>query len=216
MTFGVYFSLSVLAALMMWYTNRYYHIPLWKLAVASIFLGFAGIFGAKLMGFIEHNGIWKGRSFFGSVFLIPLVMYPVTKALKVPYGDFMDLVAPAGCFMLIALKIKCKIDGCCYGLKMQIGDFSFRFPSQIAECIAALILTVVMLLIIKKGRWRGYVYAWCMLLYGCSRFILNLFRETDSWIGPLSQGCFWSLISILIGATFLVFGKSKIQKARKK
>ena len=214
MAVKLYIILCVLAACMLCYANRYYRIPLWKLAVACVFLGLAGYYGARIMGFIEHGGIWKGRSFYGTVFMVPLVMFPVSKALKVSYGDMMDLVAPAGCLMLAGAKVQCTIDGCCYGRKMEIGGSSFRFPSQVVECIAAAILMVVMILIIRKGRRRGYVYAWCMLLYGCTRFVLNLFRDTPPWIGPLSKGCFWSLISILIGSVFLL--KAKMQKAPKK
>ncbi len=211
MTFKLMFGLGmILVFACMCLTNRYYHFPIWKVAVACVFVALASYYGMKLMFFIESGGRWNGRSFYGAVFMIPLVMFPVSKALRESYGELLDLVPPAGFLMLVFFKIKCKIDGCCAGRMMEIGGSSFQFPSQIVECVAAAILMVIMILIIKKGRWRGCNFAWCLFLYGCTRFVLNLFRETTPWIGPFAAGTFWSLIAILIGAAFLI--RAKIQK----
>ena len=210
MKFEHIFLLGMLVVfLMMWYTNKYYRLPLWKVAVACVFVAVASYYGMKIMFFIESGGKWKGRSFYGTMFMIPLVMYPVAKALKEPYGILLDLVPPAGFLMLAFFKVKCKIDGCCFGRMITVGGSAFRFPSQIVECVAAVILMFVMILIIKSGRWRGYVYAWCLFLYGCTRFALNLLRETTPWIGPFAPGEFWSLIAILLGAAFLLRAKKQ-------
>lgn len=194
--------------LMMCYINKFYRFPIWKVAVACVFVGAASYGGMKLMAFIE-SGRWAGRSFYGAVFMIPILLFPASKLLKVSYGKLLDLVPPAGFFMLSMFKIKCKIDGCCKGRIMEIGGSSFRFPSQIAECVAALILMAVMFVIIKKGRWKGYCYGWCLLLYGCVRFILNAFRETTPWIGPFAAGSFWSLVAFVIGAAILLRAKKR-------
>ena len=209
MDFAYFYGFGMLAVFAaMCYINRFYNIPLWKVAVSCILLAAIGMIGVKLMFFIE-SGNWTGRSFYGAVFLIPVLMFPVARLLKVPYGDLMDLMPPGGCIMLALLKVKCKIDGCCFGRLMMINGKLVRFPSQIVEGVAAIALLIVMILIIRKGRWRGVAYAWVMLLYGIVRFILNFYRETSPWLGPLAAGSFWSLISITIGAMILLWTKRR-------
>ena len=188
----------------MCYINKDYQIPVWKVAVSCVSLAIIGMFGVKLMSFVE-SGNWTGRSFYGAVFLIPVLMYPVARLLKINYGNLMDLTPPAGCIMLALLKVKCKIDGCCFGRIMIIKGKIIQFPSQIVECIAALVLMIIMIVIIRSGRWRGLAYAWVMFLYGIIRLILNSFRETSPWVGPFSSGSFWSIISIVIGASILIW-----------
>lgn len=216
MAFEYFFGLGMIAVFaVMCYINKYYQIPVWKVAVSCASLAVIGMFGVKLMSYIE-SGNWSGRSFFGAVFLIPILMVPVAKLLKTPYGDLMDLMPPAGCIMLALLKVKCKLDGCCFGRIMLINGNLIRFPSQIVECIAAILLMIVMIIIIKTGNWRGFAYAWVMFLYGISRLILNSFRETSPWIGTFSSGSFWSLISIVIGASILLWAKKYNSLSSKK
>ena len=191
---------------MMCFTNKYYRFPIWKVAAAFAVVSAASYAGINLMAFIE-SGRWGGRSFYGAVFMIPILMFPASKLLKVSYGKLLDLVPPAGFLLLAMFKLKCRIDGCCRGRIVEIGGSRLRFPSQIVECVAALILMAIMLVIIKSGRWKGYYYAWCLLLYGAVRFILNAFRETTPWIGPFAAGSFWSLVAFVIGAVVLLCAK---------
>ena len=105
--------------------------------------------------------------------------------------------------MLALMKVKCYMDGCCYGKVLSLVDLRpRRFPSQIVECVTGLILTVVMLLLIRSGKHTGKVY-------GVVRFMLNLLRDTKPWIGPLPAGNFWSLVAITIGTVGMVMIRKK-------
>ena len=146
MDFAYYYGLGMLAVFAaMCYINRFYNIPLWKVAVSCILLAAIGMIGVKLMFFIE-SGNWTGRSFYGAVFLIPVLMFPVARLLKVPYGDLMDLMPPGGCIMLALLKVKCKIDGCCFGRLMMINGKLVRFQNCKHEIYAAVDSTLLMYL----------------------------------------------------------------------
>ncbi len=198
--------------LCMWYTGRSYSFPVWKIAVSAFLLTVIGVAGAYLMAFVESGKFNGGRSFYGALFLAPVLIWPVAKVLKLPYGKLLDICAPAECIMLALLKAKCRIDGCCFGRIMTIGGNSFRFPSQIVECAAAIVLMVVLIIILKKKKWIGLIFPWYMVLYGFSRLIFNQFRETSPWIGPFAAGTFWSLISLIIGGAVIVYVKTRGKK----
>lgn len=176
-------------------------LPWWKLLISSVVLAAAGVLGARLLYLLE-NGVWGGISFYGAVFLPPLIMLPAALLLKLPPAQLMDLCAPAECVMLALLKVQCLVEGCCGG---RVIGFSSRtgepivFPSQIAECVNALVLMVILILLIRGGKKKGLAYPAYMILYGVTRFFLNLLRETTPFILGLAAGNFWSLVSIVIG-----------------
>ena len=188
--------------------GKRYEMPPVKVIIAAVYMTITGVFATYLLAFLE-SGAWGGRSFFGAAFLVPVFMYPASKVLRLNYADLMDICAPAGCIMLSLLKIKCAIDGCCYGRWVQFLGETFRFPSQIVESIFALVLMIILLILIVRGNHRGTIYAWCLFLYGIMRSILNLLRETTPWLGPLPQGNVWALLAIIIGATIILRRKKK-------
>ena len=67
-----------------------------------------------------------------------------------------------------------------------------------------IIILIVIMLMIKSGKQRGFIFAWFMLLYGVTRFFLNLLRETTPFVLGLSAGCLWSIIAGIIGGGALV------------
>ena len=175
--------------------------PWWKLLIASVVLAAAGVLGAYLM-FLVESGSWGGRSFYGAVFLPPLIMWLAALALRLPVSRVMDLCAPAECVMLALLKVDCVIEGCCGGRVIgysQMTGEAIVFPSQIAELVNALVLMVILILLIRGGKIKGLAYPAYLILYGVTRFFLNLLRETTPFILGLSAGNFWSLVSIVIG-----------------
>ena len=206
MSFEMFIAIgTALMLVVMLVANRHYGYHPAKVILAGLLLTAAGIIGAKLMAMIE-SGIWGGKSFYGALFFAPLIMLPVALALRIPYSRLMDLCAPAECVMLALLKVQCLYDGCCFGRLLGISSSgrAIRFPSQIVECVSALLLMAVLLIIIRRGRAKGTVYPWYMVLYGVMRFILNLFRETTPFIWILPAGNFWSLVSLVLGGALLL------------
>lgn len=197
---------TVLMIGVMLIANRAYRVPKLRVVVGAVLLTVAGFAGAKLMAFIEM-GDWSGKSFFGALFFAPVVMIPVSLALKVRWRDMLDLCAPAECVMLALLKVQCLTDGCCYGrpLRLDATGHLVRFPSQAVECGCALALMLLLLFMIHRGWGRGRLYAWYMLLYGVSRFFLNLLRETIPFVWILPAGNFWAMISAAIGLCAILF-----------
>lgn len=179
-------------------------LPMWKTLLSAAVLTVLGVLGAKLMFLIE-SGFWAGTSFYGAVFFPPLIMVLLALLLRVPPLALLDLCAPAECVMLAILKMQCAVNGCCVGILLTItADGTYiRFPSQIIELLNALVLMVMLLWLIRKGTWQGRIYPIYMLLYGITRFILNLLRDTKPFLLGLPAGNFWSLVAIVIALIWL-------------
>lgn len=189
-----------------------YKMSFWKILIIAFILTITGTVGTRILFWIE-NGWYGGQSFYGAVFFVPVAFIVFAKLIKIPYGQLMDICGPAECVMLVIMKTQCLKDGCCSGTQLYqniYGNYVF-FPSQLVELINALVLAVVLLLLARADKRRGTIYAWYLLLYGSTRFVLNFFRaeNTPVLIG-LPYGGLWSVCAIIAGCVVLF----KRKKAR--
>lgn len=186
--------------------KQFPHIAVWKMAIVALLILITGVSGSMILAYIEL-GEFGGTSFYGAVFLVPLLMFPAV-LLKISHKDILNLSAPAECAMLVVMRFDCIDKGCCFG--RYLPGLGFQFPSQISEMVVGVAIFFVLLRMHKKDR-RVQLYPWYMILYGVCRFILQGFRYggTDPWVLGLSQGHFWSLISIAIGITWLLVSKAR-------
>ena len=202
----------LLVFLMAMIVNRQLRLELWKIITFSLIIVPIGLFCGKLMRLVEA-GTWTGMSFYGAVLFAPVPMILAGLIMKIRPADMLELCAPAGCVALVFMKIQCKITGCCAGkiLRYQSNGRPVRFPSQIVEMICGIVLLFAIMIMIQSGKQRGYIYAWFLFLYGSSRFLLNLFRDTEPFVLGMSAGCFWSIIAVLIGGTVLFLKRKRLQ-----
>ena len=207
LTLAVYLGIGTLAMLIpIAVQTKKYKISLWKSIPTAFFLTITGTIGTYLMFFIENHWI-GGTSFYGAVFFVPVIFPLLAKLLHESRADLLDICAPAECIMLAIMKVQCTLSGCCGGREITIpGSLEIvRFPSQIAELINALILFAILFWISSKKKRRGSIYPIYMLLYGCTRFVLSIFRE--SWVTTemfLPYGNIWSLLSISLSILWLI------------
>ena len=202
---GVFF----LVLFVEWLVNKQINLPTWKVVVFTVSVVLIGAFCGKLMRVIEA-GTWTGISYYGALLIAPFPMLAIGYLLKMKPTQTLMMCAPAGCMALVFMKIQCMITGCCYGriLGYQDNGRPIRFPSQIVEMIVGIILLLVLMKIIQSEKHQKYVYAWFLLLYGSTRFFLNLLRDTEPFVLGMSAGCFWSLISCIVGGAALVYAYS--------
>ena len=193
---------------------KWYGVAVQKSLPVTIIVMLTGLFGSQFWFFVE-NGFFEGRSLYGAVFLCPIVFYPAAKVLKIRYGEIMDFIAPAGCFVLGLAKMQCMRDACCEGkiLYMNENRVWVRFPSQIVEFFVFIAIAIFLFLLSRKIALRKKIYPLAMVIYGVARFFLDFFRDTEaSFLLGLSKGSFWSLCSFIIGATVLIIIKVKEKK----
>ena len=191
---------------------RWYKVNIIKSVVVSIPLTTIGTIGTLLLFYIESDGRIGGTSFYGAVFFVPVAFLPLSSLLRIKYSELMDLCAPAECAMLVVMKMRCLLSGCCEGRVLYTNDIGtqVRFPSQIVEMVIAILLCVVLLIIAHNKKSHGSIYPWYMILYGATRFILNIFRE--EWVASdmiLPYGNIWSLVSLAIGIISLIIINKK-------
>lgn len=206
MPWQVFVSLgTALMILVMLFCGKYYSIKVWKRIVTAVVFTLAGVLSVEIMAFIE-KGSWGSRSFFGAVFFAPLFMAAFALVIREKPSDILDLCAPSEAAMLALMKVKCYMDGCCYGRLLGVDEhgLDILFPSQIVECIAAIIICFALIWMIHRDKRKGTIYIWYMIIYGITRFVLNWFRATSPFIWVLPAGNFWALISLLVGLALLL------------
>lgn len=209
--FIVLIGCVILMCLMMALQTKWYGLSKKNIFLIAVLLVIVGVFGSQIWFFIE-NGEWGGRSLYGAIVFSPIVFFPFSKLFKLKYGDSLDFVAPCGCLALAIIKLNCLENGCCRGkILYQNDEYIFvRFPSQIVEMIAFLIISAILFYMASKPKFRGKIFPWFLVLYGGSRFFLDFLRETvPSYLFGLSAGSFWSLCSFIIGIIVLIIIKQK-------
>lgn len=196
---------TALMIAVMLFCGKYYNIKSWKRVLTAIVFTFIGVLSVMIMAFIE-NGTWGNRSWFGAVFFAPIFMVVYALIVHEKPSNILDLCAPSEAAMLVLMKIKCHMDGCCYGYRMWVDNHGLDvlFPSQIVECINAVLICAALIWLIHNDKIRGTAYIWYMIIYGISRFILNWFRATKPFIWILPAGNFWGLISFALGIIVLL------------
>lgn len=186
--------------------KQYPRVAVWKMALLTLWLLITGVFGTMVLAYIEL-GEFGGTSFYGAVFLVPLLIVPAM-LMKLTYKDILNLCATAECAMMVVMRFDCLDKGCCFG--RYLPQLGFQFPSQISEMIVGVTIMVLLMQTLRKDR-QAQLYPRYMLLYGLCRFILQGFRYggTNPWILGLSQGHFWSLLSMLIGGAWLLLSRRR-------
>lgn len=190
---------------------KWYGLKKWYAIPIAIGIAISGIFGSQIWFFVE-SGEWGGRSLYGAVVFAPLVFLPIAKILKEKYSYLMDFVSPGGCFTLAMVKLDCYKNYCCIGrvLYRTEDDVFVRFPSQIVEMVAFLIISAILLAMAHNPKFRGKIYPWSLVIYGATRFFLDFMRDArPSYPLGLTAGSFWSLCSCIIGAIVLIIIRIK-------
>lgn len=184
---------------------KWYAVKPWKSIVVSLALVITGVYGSEIWYYVE-NLSFGGRSFYGAIVLSPIIFFPLSQILQIPYKKILDFIPPAGCITLALVKLQCLRDGCCVGKILYIDEnyMYVRFPSQIVEMVTFLGISVLLLYMSSKLKFRGKIFPWFLVLYGGSRFFLDFTRDIKStYLLGLSAGSFWSLCSLIIGIVIL-------------
>lgn len=169
-----------------------------------------GFSGAKLLYILENirdtieNGISLGGvSFFGSVFLIPILMPLVGKAFRLDRRETMDICGPCVAIMIGCMRFGCFMQGCCGGWLAHIGEMYFFWPTQPVESICDFLILLWLIRKEEDPRYHGKLYPQFMVLYGCIRFVIEFFRDTPKVWLYLSHGQWFSLIAIATGLIWI-------------
>jgi prolipoprotein diacylglyceryltransferase len=69
---------------------------------------------------------------------------------------------------------------------------------------------LVLLYLMKKGKYRERIYPVFMILYGITRFILNWFRHTiKPFLWGIPAGNIWAVVSLCVGIIWITIERRK-------
>jgi prolipoprotein diacylglyceryltransferase len=190
---------------------RWYGFSVWKVIPSAMMLTIVGFLSVMLMYYIE-NGKVGGLSFFGAVLFVPVFWIVIAGLLRLPYKLSLDMTAPSICIMLAIMKLECLRSGCCTGrfLYQSKDGVAIYFPSRQVECANAIILMLVLMHFIRKGKYKERIYPVFMILFGTTRFILNWFRYTEKmFLFHIPAGNFWTVVSICVGILWISIENSR-------
>lgn len=186
-----------------------------KAVVFCVLLLLCGIAGAKLLYFFESGmRSFSGMSFFGSVYLVLLLMPVVGFFFRLRPKQSLDACAPCVASIIGFMRFGCLCAGCCGGISASIGNFHFVWPTQLLEGIGDMMILLLLLRLEQQDQLKGQRYSVFLIVYGFMRFFVEFARDTaKSWLG-LSHGQWFSILGILLGAV-IIWSDLKWKKSKR-
>ncbi len=236
--YGVMSASGMLAAfILLGFTRKYTRFSedhALSVAIWAILLGFLG--SKVLYWLVEWKRVVADPAFIlrtfreGFVFYGALIgglagvgIYAARK--KLPFFAFTDFTIPGLVLGQAFGRVGCYFAGCCYGMECET-PISVVFPAggaapagipllptQLMEAAFLALLTILLVVILKKKKPFGTVSGWYMVLYGVWRFTIEFFRSDErGFVGALSTSQFISLFVFAGGVTLLVLVKTGVLK----
>ena len=153
-------------------------------------------------------------SLYGGVFLMPVFYFLGAKIFKRDVKMVFDVFSFPLIFTLFCSRFNCLINGCCIG--KIIPGTEIRWPTREAEMVFYIILLIILDRKVAKKQFDGTVYPIYMVSYGIFRFIVEWFRESEHMFGVIHISHIWSVLSVVIGAAFLLYLNKDRNKPQKK
>lgn len=178
--------------------RKRFSLNLWQSIVFTVLLTLVGVAGAMLLYYLE-SGEFGGVSFYGSVFLIPLLMPLIGLMFRLKGGQTMDICGPCVAIMIGCMRFNCVLNGCCGGLQVCMGNLCFSWPTQALDSIGDFAILLWLLQLERDERANGTLYPKFMLAYSMMRFLLEFLRDTPKDWFFLSHGQWFAMIAIAAG-----------------
>ena len=152
-----------------------------------------------------------GANYFGTLFLVPFILFAWFYLVSVNPLKEMDLITPAFSIRLIFVKFACFFAGCCSGKECSWGLYypendAVLFPSQLLEAFVALVLFVFLLVYRKKAK-EGTLFPIYLIVYSATRFFTEFTREEKDVFWIFKTYHILCLIGILVGVIWFVIVK---------
>ena len=162
--------------------------------------------------------VWDGgMSFHGGLIAALLVSYFYTKKHKIDYLKMADMVVVPGALATSFGRVANFINRELVGrevlsenwqwLGVDSGDGMLRYPSQLFQAAAGVVIFIILLIIFRKSPKRGVLFSSYFILQGSFRFLIEFFRAPDAHLGfqalGLTRGQWLSLVVVLGGVVAL-------------
>ncbi|HVT12726.1 MAG TPA: prolipoprotein diacylglyceryl transferase family protein [Fimbriimonadaceae bacterium] len=189
--------------------------------------GFAGgVLGAKLTELIFEGWPLRvpflagldpragGRALFGGMVCGWIAVEIAKRRLGIrrSTGDLFALALPAG---EAVGRIGCYFNGCCYGTTCDepwavYQHGAMRHPAQLYSSVTAALIFVGLLWIKKRIAREGDLFKLYLLAFGASRFVLEFYRQNDTYWFGLTPMQWFCLDLILFGVVALARARRQV------
>lgn len=171
-------------------------------------------------GFVVVGGLTTGF----------LAVFVYCKIKKVSFIDYVDACIPAVPLAQGLGRIGCFMAGCCYGRQTDsiIGiafthsDFAPNnvklIPTQLISAVGDWIIVLIILLVARKIKNRGFLPGVYFVCYSVGRFLIEFLRnDYRGSVGFLSTSQFYSIIAFAVGVVVIIlslkYGKPSLDEA---
>lgn len=199
-----------LMLILMLFRRHIFQLKVIPTILLVILLMLSGLVGGKILYILENmtevlrEGIsLAGFSFFGAVFLIPIVMYVIRELFDLDRFQILDACAPCVSIMIAIIRFGCFLNGCCGGI--YIKGALVRWPTQAIESIFDILIFLKLLNLENGKKLSGNLYAFFLKYYGCIRFLIEFLRDTSKNYFGLSSGQIFSIIAVLMGEGCILY-----------
>lgn len=152
---------------------------------------------------IPNGWQFGGTSFFGSVFLVPLLMSFIGNIFRLQGRQSCDLCAPCVALMVGCIRIGCFLNNCCGGNCVEAFGLVFCWPTQIIESIGDFAIAILLLKWEERAFSAGILYPIFMILYSVMRFFIEFLRNTSKdWLF-LSHGQWFAIGAFVVGLAWI-------------
>lgn len=191
-----------------WTQRRRYDLNGGQAVMFTLLLTVVGVSGVKLLYILENFKAFlatgeAGMSFFGAVFLIPLVMPVVGRFFRMNGRQTLDLCAPCVASIVGFMRVSCFLTGCCGGRVVHLMGRAFLFPAQLFELTGDFTVAYLLLMVPRFQNQEGKKYPVFLIFYGVMRFLLELVRINPKGLLGLTNGQWFSLVGIVLGLGML-------------
>jgi prolipoprotein diacylglyceryltransferase len=202
----------------------------WRVQIATLIGAGVGAKVVVLMGDrfwpvvpLAHGWIdviQSGRSIVGGLifgFIAAELAKPVF-GYTLPPNDRFAAVLP---FSAAIGRVGCFLQGCCRGIEhhaawsVTYSDGIPRYPVQLFEAAFHLAAGLTFVVLVKRRKLQGRLFALYLIAYGIYRFLSEIIRETPRVAGSWSVYQFFCIVMVLLGVVSFALRKGQADGTRR-
>jgi phosphatidylglycerol:prolipoprotein diacylglycerol transferase len=183
----------------------------------------------QVINYLQHPGLiigGAGLTIYGAILGAALGIWVYCKITKTKMGYIVDLMAPGIIIAQAIGRVGCLLNGCCYGTPTTLpwglvytDPQSFGFnggipthPTVVYEIIYCIIVFVVLMMLRKKLKPDGSLFALYLALYAAWRLGIDFLRGGTPFLFGLHQAQVISIIVLAITVPWMIKNSRLVKK----
>jgi phosphatidylglycerol:prolipoprotein diacylglycerol transferase len=183
----------------------------------------------QVINYLQHPGLiigGAGLTIYGAILGAALGIWVYCKITKTKMGYIVDLMAPGIIIAQAIGRVGCLLNGCCYGTPTTLpwglvytDPQSFGFnggipthPTVVYEIIYCIIVFAVLMMLRKKLKPDGSLFALYLALYAAWRLGIDFLRGGTPFLFGLHQAQVISIIVLAITVPWMIKNSRLVKK----